>query len=85
MTIPQAHIDKLCRNKHLYTSKKDAESRIKAKRKKGFLISPSLRIYKCSFCYGWHMGHQYEYDPEKKNPSNLSEEGEDEARVRIIY
>lgn len=57
MTIPQSHIDKLCTKKFQYSSKKAAEARIKAKRKKGFLISSNLRIYKCSFCFGWHLGH----------------------------
>lgn len=57
MPVPQSHIDKLCESKVQYSSKKNAEERIRAKRKKGFLISPNLKVYKCSFCFGWHMGH----------------------------
>lgn len=61
MTIPEEHIDKLCRSKVVYKSRKSAEARIRAKRKRGFIISTNLRIYKCSFCFGFHLGHLKEY------------------------
>lgn len=58
MNIPPEHIEKLCTSKHPYSSKKDAEARIKAARKKGRIISATLRIYKCAFCWAWHVGHK---------------------------
>lgn len=67
MKIPQEHIDKLCTTKHPYTSEKDAEFKIKAMRKKGRIITPTLNIYKCRFCPAWHIGHIRTID-KKGNP-----------------
>ena len=56
--IPQSHIDKLCTIKHPYNSEKDAQFKIRAARKKGRFISPNLKVYKCNFCFAWHIGHE---------------------------
>jgi hypothetical protein len=60
--IPQEHFDKLCTSKHPYTSEEDAKFKIKAARKKGRIVSPLLRPYKCRFCWAWHIGHIKTFD-----------------------
>lgn len=60
--IPKSHVDKLCTAKHDYSSKKHAEARIKAARKSGRIVSPSLAVYKCNFCACWHIGHKKEFE-----------------------
>lgn len=55
--VPADHIYKLCTKKKQYT-KKQAEGRIKHARKMGKIISPNLKVYKCNFCWAYHIGHE---------------------------
>lgn len=58
MNIPESHIEDICGRKHPYSSQKDAEFKIRSMRKKGKIISPLMKIYKCHFCDYFHIGRQ---------------------------
>ena len=55
--IPREHLEKLCLNKVQYT-KKQGESLIRIARKRGRIITPTLKVYKCRFCWAYHIGHE---------------------------
>jgi hypothetical protein len=61
--IPESHREKLCESKKKYSNEKNALDHLKVIRKRGLIVPPNARAYKCFFCGFWHLGHKRDDDP----------------------